>query len=49
MIVALLVAVVVAIVVKVVLGLFDVTRPYADAVAVVIGILVFLSRAGFLV
>jgi hypothetical protein len=46
MLIALLVAVVVAIVVKLVLGLFSTTAPYADVIAVVVGILVFLSRLG---
>lgn len=45
--VALLIAVVVAIVVKLVLGLFSTTAPYADVIAVVVGILVFLTRSGF--
>lgn len=46
MIVALLVAVLVGIVVKLVLSVFDTTRPYSDLVAVVVAVLVFLSRIG---
>ncbi len=41
---ALLIAVIVALVVKVVLGLFDVTARYADVIAFLVGLLVFLSR-----
>ena len=41
---ALLIAVIIALVVKVVLGLFDVTARYADVIAFLVGLLVFLSR-----
>lgn len=46
LLIALLVAVVVAIIVKIVLGLFEVTARYADAIALIVGLLVFLSRSG---
>lgn len=48
MLVALLVAVIVAILVKIVLGLFDATARYADAIAILVGILVFVSRSGLI-
>lgn len=41
---ALLVAVMVAFIVKVVLGSFDVTARYVDVIALLVGLLVFLSR-----
>lgn len=44
LLVALLVAVVVAILVKVVLNAFEPTARYADVIALIVGILVFLSR-----
>ena len=49
LLIALLVAVVVAVIAKVVLSLFDVTAKYADVIALIVGLLVFLSRSGFLV
>ena len=45
LLIALLVALVAAIIVKVVLGLFDVTARYADVIALLVGLLVFLSRS----
>lgn len=46
MLIALLVAVIVGIVVKLALSQFSTTAPYADVVAVIVGLLVFLSRIG---
>jgi len=46
MFVALIIALLVGIVVKLVLGVFSTTAPYADVVAVIVAVLVFLSRSG---
>lgn len=45
-IVALLIALLAGIVVKFVLGFFDVSRPYADPVAFIVAVLVFLHELG---
>jgi hypothetical protein len=45
--VALLVAAVVGIIVKLVLGVFDVTRPYADVIALLVAVIVFIDRIGW--
>lgn len=46
MLVALIIAVIVGIVVKIALSALDATRPYADIAAVLVALLVFLSRSG---
>lgn len=46
--VALLIAVVVGLIVKIVLGLFDVTARYADVIALLVALIVFLSKSGLL-
>lgn len=49
MIVAFIVAVVVGLVVKVGLSLFAQTKQYADPIAFIVAVVVFLVKAGFLV
>lgn len=44
MLMAILIALLVAVVVKLVLSQFATTAPYADVIAVVVGILVFIGR-----
>jgi len=49
MLVAFIIAVVVALIVKIGLAQFRATAPYADGIALVVGLLVFLAKSGLVV
>lgn len=49
MLIAFIIAVLVGLVVKVGLSLFRQTAPYADAIALVVGLLIFLAKSGLTV
>lgn len=49
MLVAFIVAVIVGLIVKIGLSQFSQTAPYADVIALIVGVLVFLAKSGLVV